>query len=56
MKTFMRSSLRARHPVYGFRHDYRIALAALTHAKDVELSALVNELLRENLEVIEPAR
>ena len=37
-------------------HHDRTNLAALADAKGVELSALVNDLLRKDLELIEAAR
>jgi len=52
---FHRKDARLRLPLY-LDDPLQERLAALADAKGVELSALVNELLRKDLELIEVAR
>jgi len=52
---FFRKGARLRLPLY-LDDPLQQRLAALADAKGVELSALVNELLRKDLELIEAAR
>ncbi len=52
---FFRKDARLRLPLY-LDDPLQQRLAALADAKGVELSALVNDLLRKDLELIEAAR
>jgi hypothetical protein len=52
---FFRKDARLRLPLY-LDDPLQERLAAIADAKGVELSALVNELLRKDLELIEVAR
>ena len=52
---FFRKGARLRLPLY-LDDPLQDRLAALAEAKGVELSALVNELLRKDIELIDAAR
>ncbi len=52
---FFKPGLRLNLPVY-LDHEVQDRLATLASAKGVDLSALVNDLLRKDIELIEMAR
>lgn len=52
---FFRPDMRLNLPVY-LDHEVQNRLATLASAKGVDLSALVNDLLRKDIELIEMAR
>ena len=52
---FYRPATRISLPVYLDEH-FQATLSALASAKGIELSALVNELLRKDIELIEIGR
>lgn len=52
---FFKADAQLNLPVY-LEHQVQTTLAALAHAKGVDLSELINDLLKKDIELIEMAR